>query len=172
MSQESESFHGFLWRIEHRAPRVDHISLALGPCQSSPCFLTSAMYIAREYGFTQEVRPVGTITQLNSAFGRDFTQKSCWKISTPAPSAMEQVEIRCQCLGKSWIERQTQSYNWQVLSRRFERGRNSNERARIWGEKKGGTLESLTFWWMPFFMNDWDNSGKYSRDLVRCKQKI
>jgi hypothetical protein len=42
--------------------------------------------IAVESFSTQDVRPVATIIQLNSVFGRDFTQKSCPKISTPAPS--------------------------------------------------------------------------------------
>ena len=47
------------------------------------------MLTLNENFFTQDVRPVGTITQLNLIFGRDFTQKSCPKMSTPAPSAMK-----------------------------------------------------------------------------------
>jgi hypothetical protein len=37
---------------------------------------------------------VAKIIQLNSVFGRDFTQKSCPKISTPAPSVTKPLEIR------------------------------------------------------------------------------
>ena len=52
MSQESESLHGFLWRIDTKASRVDHTSLALGPCQSSPCFLNQpAALIVLKEGF-------------------------------------------------------------------------------------------------------------------------
>jgi hypothetical protein len=50
--------------------------------------------LKQSFLFTQDVRPVGTITQLNLVFGRDFTQNSCRKISTPAPSVMEMLEIR------------------------------------------------------------------------------